>query len=373
MSRWALCLLLFYALVRFDQQGAPPAAAGQQAPSERPPALSHRPAPSASAPEGKIKLDVLVTDGAGQPVSGLQRQDFTLLDDKKPQPILSFSEVNGVTGNGTAADPPVEVILLIDATNNSLHKVAYERSQIEGFLRQNGGRLTQPVSLMIFSERGVKAQPQASSDGNQLAEVLEKAASTMHVIPMSGGYDAIERLEQSLRTLRTIAAAEGTKPGRKMLIWIGPGWPMLEGPGYRPSDSAQRRVFNIIVETTRALREARITMYSINPVDPEAQFLADRYRDFLKGVSSPRQAESGALAVPVFAIHSGGRAFDRPADLTQELNSCVAEAKAYYTLGFDPPNAERTDEYHDVEVKVDQPHLKARTNIGYYAEPALQP
>jgi hypothetical protein len=75
----------------------------------------------------------------------------------------------------------------------------------------------------------------------------------------------------------------------------------------------------------------------------------------------------------VFAIHSGGRAFDLPADLTQEINSCVAEAKAYYTLGFGPPNAERTDEYHDVEVKIDQPHLKARTNTGYYAEPALQP
>jgi hypothetical protein len=29
-----------------------------------------------------------------------------------------------------------------------------------------------------------------------------------------------------------------------MLIWIGPGWPMLEGPGYRATDATQRSLFN---------------------------------------------------------------------------------------------------------------------------------
>jgi hypothetical protein len=51
----------------------------------------------------------------------------------------------------------------------------------------------------------------------------------------------------------------------------------------------------------------------------------------------------------------------------------VAEAKAYYTLGFDPPSAEHTDEYHELEVKVDKPQMKARTNSGYYAEPLPKP
>jgi len=60
-------------------------------------------------------------------------------------------------------------------------------------------------------------------------------------------------------------------------------------------------------------------------------------------------------------------------DLVVQLNRCIAEAKAYYALGFDPSQAEHTDEYHELEVKVDKSGMKARTNAGYYAEPTFQP
>jgi VWFA-related protein len=379
VSRWALVSLFCFACAGVAQQSSAPApeaqAQGQQPADRDHPALSHRQAPEAGISEGKIQLDVLVADGAGRPVAGLEKQDFALSDNKKPQPILSFRAVDGTTGNGTSGDPPVEVILLIDATNNSLTRVAYERSQIESFLRQNGGHLTQPATLMIFSERGVQVGPKPSTDGNQLAQELDKSGATMHVVQRSGGYDAIERMELSLKTLRSIAAVEAQKPGRKMLIWIGPGWPMLEGPGYQASNATQRSLFNMIVETIRTLRESRITMYNVNPLDPESTGMmrAGFYKSFLKGVPSARQVESGDLAVPVFAIHSGGRVFDIADDLVHELNSCVAEAKVYYTLGFDPPSAERTDEYHELEVKVDKPQLKARTNTGYYAQPLPKP
>jgi VWFA-related protein len=367
--------------------GAQPSSApalGQKTSDQSHPELSHRPSPRPGTPTGKIQLDVLVTDGAGRPVTGLQQQDFTLLDNKKPQPILSFRAVDGSTGqlagagNGRTADPadpPVEVILLLDATNNSLTRVAYERTEIERFLRQNGGHLEQPLSLMIFSERGVKVQPQPTTDGNQVAQVLNKAEATMHVVQRSGGYDAIERVELSLKTLRSIVAVEASKPGRKMLIWIGPGWPMLEGPGYRASDATKRALFNTIVDTSRTLREARITMYGVNSFDPQSPGMmrADFYKSFLKGVPSARQVESGDLAVPVFAIHSGGRVLDRAEDLVDQLNSCVAEAKSYYTIGFDPPSAEHVDEYHDLELKVDKPNVKVRTNAGYYSEPLAKP
>ena len=319
-------------------------------------------------------MDVLVTDTAGRPVAGLQQGDFTVLDDKKPQPIRFFRAVDGQTGQGPT-EPAVEVILLIDATNNSLHNIAFERDQVEKFLRQNGGHLAQPLTLMIFSERGVQVGPQPSVDGNLMAQELDKSGATMHTVQRSGGYDAIERLQLSLKTLRSIAAVEAPKPGRKMLIWIGPGWPMLEGPGYRPSGATQRGLFNAIVEMTRTLREARITMYSVNQLDPQSPgtMRTEFYKSFLMGVLSPRQAESGDLSLPVLAIHSGGLVLNASSDLVVQLNHCIAEAKAYYTLGFDPSKAEHTDEYHELEVKVDKPGMKARTNAGYYAEPTFQP
>jgi VWFA-related protein len=316
----------------------------------------------------------MVTDAAGRPVAGLQQGDFTLLDDKKPQPIRFFRAVDGQVGQG-ATEPAVEVILLIDATNNSLHNIAFERDQVEKFLRENGGHLAQPVTLMIFSERGVQVGPQPSVDGSLVAQELDKSGATMHTVQRSGGYDAIERLELSLKTLRSIAAVEAPKPGRKMLIWIGPGWPMLEGPGYRASGATQRALFNMVVESTGILREARITMYSVNQLDPQSQgtIRNNFYKSFLKGVPSARQAESGDLSVPVLAIHSGGLVLNTPGDLVDLLNRCVAEAKAYCTLGFDSSKAEHTDEYHELEVKISKPDVNARTNAGYYAEPTFQP
>jgi VWFA-related protein len=376
MSRWALCLLSCFAGVGIAQQGAMPAAADPQAPDQNQPALSHRPPPNAAAPQGAIKLDItVVMDRTGQAVAGLQRQDFTLLDNKKPQPILSFRAVDGSTGNGTAADPPVETILLIDATNNSLHNIAYERSQVSTFLRQNGGHLAQPVTLMIFSEQGVKAQPRPSTDGNMLADWLDKSEPTIHTVPRSGGYDAIERRTLSIKTLRSIAEAERPKPGRKMLFWIGPGWPILQSSAYMMSPTMQRNLFNVIVDTSRALREARITMYLVNPMDPEnlARVAPDYYKGFLKAVSSADHADSANLAAPIFAVHSGGRVVNEGDDLVRELNSCMADAKAYYTIGFDPPHVDHPDEYHALEVKVDKSNMKTRTNVGYYSELLAKP
>ena len=78
-----------------------------------------------------ITLDVVVTDKSGKPVSGLQQQDFTLLDNKQPQKILSFTAVEG---GAATADPPVEVILLVDEVNTSFTNVSFERQQIEKFL-----------------------------------------------------------------------------------------------------------------------------------------------------------------------------------------------------------------------------------------------
>jgi VWFA-related protein len=372
MSRWALLLLFCFAYVGIAQQTALPE---PQAPNQDRPALSHRPPPSVAAPQGTLKLDVMVTDGTGQPVAGLQQQDFTLLDNKKPQPIVSFREVDGTTGDGTAADPPVQVILLIDMANNLLHNVAYERYQIDKFLKQNGGKLVQPLTLMVLSDQGVQAQPQPSLDGNGVAGGLDRIENSIHIIPVAGGYDAIERMELSLKALRQIVEVEGQRPGRKLLIWIGQGWPLLENPGYVESDKDRRNQFNAIVELTQQLREARVTLYSINAIDPgsSAQLRSDYYKNFLKGVTSARQVDSGALSVPVFAVHSGGRVFQSSGDLIALLNGCVAEAKAYYTLGFDPPAADHVDEYHELAVKVDKPGTTAHTNTSYYAQPAVRP
>src|ERR1700734_3047754 len=57
--------------------------------------------------DSRIYLDVVVTPKSGPPVSGLQQQDFTILDNKVRQPIASFHALGG-------SDAPVEGVLVVD-------------------------------------------------------------------------------------------------------------------------------------------------------------------------------------------------------------------------------------------------------------------
>jgi len=78
-----------------------------------------------------IYLDVVVTRKSGPPVSGLQQQDFTLIDNKLPQTITSFRALSG-------SDAHVEVLLVVDTVNVDFEKVAFVREEIDKFLRADG-------------------------------------------------------------------------------------------------------------------------------------------------------------------------------------------------------------------------------------------
>jgi hypothetical protein len=68
----------------------------------------------------------------------------------------------------------------------------------------------------------------------------------------------------------------------------------------------------------------------------------------------------------VLAVQSGGRVLPPSNDLASEIDSCIQDANAFYTISFDPPRADKKNEYHDLKVVVDKPGLKALTNTGYY-------
>jgi VWFA-related protein len=172
-----------------------------------------------------MTLDVVVTDKSGTPVPGLQQQDFTIEDNKQPQSILSFRAVDGTVA---APDPPIEVILVIDRVNTSFQSSANERQQVEKFLRQNGGHLAQPVSLVFFSDSGTQMGNTPTRDGNALVAAIEQSDSSLRSIRRSEGiYGNLERFNLSIQALNALAAAEANKPGKKLVVWISPGWPLL--------------------------------------------------------------------------------------------------------------------------------------------------
>ena len=256
--------------------------------------------------------------------------------------------------------------MLLDTVNVDFQQVAAERQEIVRFLRQKGSHLAQPMSIYLFTNEGVQFQSDLSADGNAVTAALNQVDGQLRNIGRAqGAWGDLDRVLLSVRNLDSVAQSEENNPGLKILIWVGPGWPMLDSSRFQSSSSkGQEQLFNSIVELSTSLREANIALYSISMGQAgSGTFL---YEDFLKGVKSAQKASPSNLGLKVLAVQSGGRVLPPSNDLASEIDSCIQDANAFYTISFDPPRADKKNEYHDLKVVVDKPGLKALTNTGYY-------
>jgi VWFA-related protein len=327
-------------------------------------ASAQRVVPGAQSGATPLLLDVVVADKSGQAVTDLQQQDFTLFDNKAKQTITSFTEVNG-------REAPVEAVIVIDAVNAPYQNIGYERIQIDKFLHDEEGNLAYPLALAVLTDRGAQVIGGFSSNGAELSASLAKADIGLRNMGVSAGYyGAEERLQLSLASLNQLVTSLARRPGRKILIWVSPGWPLLSGPNTQLDAKQQREVFRDIVNFSTQLRLAGVTLYSIDPVGPSGSTTPDwSYEYFLKGVSKPGQVQLGNLALPVIAVQSGGIAFSFTNGIAERLHKCFADAAPYYEISFVPAPAQKQDEYHQLQVKVAKSGLVARTREGYYAQP----
>jgi VWFA-related protein len=315
-----------------------------------------------------VALDVVVTDKAGNPVPGLQQSDFTVLDDKQPQTILSFRAFDETS---KPDDSPQQVVFVIDEVNASTRPVSNARQQLEKFLRRGDGQLAVPMSLIFFTDQGTQVLGAATRNGNSLADSLKSHDSSLRDIGRSAGfYGAVERIQASLSALEKLTVYEAKQPDRKLLIWLSPGWPLLSGPNSTLSEKDQDTIFHTIVRLSTNLRAARVTLYSIDPLgmDDAAGFRTFYYKNFLKGVVSANKVESGDVGLQVIATQSGGQVLNSSNDIASSIAGCVADAKVYYTLSFAAAAADHPNEYHNLQIKIDRPGLTARTRTGYYAQ-----
>ena len=329
------------------------------------PVLKPRPlAPETDQPvPGRLSLDVVVTDASGDPVPGLKVEDFNLLDNGRPQRIVDFHAGESAP---SPADALVSVILVIDGVNSEMQDSEFFRTGIERFLRQNNGQLAHPVTIVLLTDAGFQMVGKASQDGDALAQIVHTFQPSIHTIhSASRSEGSLERFQLSVRSLATIINNEIPEPGRKVLIWTGPGWPTLRGNETTYNARGHQLNFNVIASMTNGLREARMTVCSAGGGSP---FF---FGDYLGGIKTPVQANSGDLALQVFAIHSGGLTLEAGNRSRSEvlINACLRQVGLFYRLQFDLPYAAHTDEYHDLKIKLARSGLRASVISGYYRQP----
>jgi len=324
--------------------------------------------------QGLIRVDVAATDKSGKRVTGLSEKDFTLRDNNEQQKIVTFQAFNG----GIQPATSLAVVLVID----ELNMLANERTgkielsaadrEAETFLRSHGGVLQRPTILYRLTEQGLFATPQASMDGNELADEMEHGGRVRRIWPSSEVARDIGKIAKdsvvlhSLVALGSIAIEERRRPGRKLMFWIGNGWQIEGRKGTGLSDFS--------IELLTRMREARINLWGASEwpmYDTSGKMMPANYQVSKEYFNGPKNDATGFeyLSLPVIAARSGGGMLDTPHNLAALIGERVEEESRYYSITFDPPRTNGIDEYHHLQVEIDKPDVTAHCFLDYYDEP----
>jgi VWFA-related protein len=240
-----------------------------------------KPAPDSTAQAVRVtsrlvQVSVIVRHH-GSPVIGLTKDDFTVLDQNRPQQIADFSEQSydpagraHIPAPGTSSkaifsnhfDPasgaPTSVtIILLDALNTPRQQMANARTEVASFLQQ-----IQPsdrVALYGLSTN-LYVIHNFTSDASSLLAALARSKNTnayqpsaSEITDLGTGNDNIDAFmlsaEQHAADLQTVNRAEMTAnviasianslvniPGRKNLVWVSASFPFQIGTGTSADD-----------------------------------------------------------------------------------------------------------------------------------------
>ena len=149
--------------------------AGGQTPPLRGPSVAPKPLAPLTAKDpvvrnGLFTIDVVVTDAAGNSVSDIAPQDFTLLDNGQPAKIRTFHNVLD------ASEPAPELIFVLDTINLSPQQLTQTESAISHFLRRNNGHLEFPCLLYRLTREGLFSSLRPLKDGDLLEQELEQTS-----------------------------------------------------------------------------------------------------------------------------------------------------------------------------------------------------
>jgi VWFA-related protein len=325
-----------------------------------------------------VVLDMVVVDGKGAIVKDLKKDDFHVEELGEPQTILNF-EVAGahtpspdITINSTAdldrlaPRAPVDIILL-DEFNTRFEDMAFARYSLKKYLDKQPDKLVTPTMLIAVDLQHFTVLHDYTQNK---AEILDALKHHFVAYPWQVHQYAWvgERYATAFITLRRTAQAVMGHPGHKNMIWLGRGFPpsSLVGKGW--SLDTENRINNAVQECVNVLRDARVTLYTIDPAgvmtDPGIYG-----SDYIYGSSIAADPFGGNYEFNRMAKATGGRTLYGRNDVDKEVQTAIQDGANFYTLTYRPTNTTMDPrKFRRIKVTVNQPGLKVITREGYYMQ-----
>lgn len=335
-----------------------------------------------------VILDVVVTDRKGNVIRNLKREDFHVTEAGVPQTVTSFEETGAnllaPTGNinstadldRVAPDTPVNIILL-DEFNTRFEDMAFARYSLKKFLDAQPAKLISPTELIAVSLDRFTVLHDYTEDKHALLDALDHHFVAYPWQVHSGAWVA-ERYARAFETLRSVALATEGHPGHKNMIWIGRGFPSIDPTTIDPA--SQDALEETVENTVNTLRDARVTLYTIDPAglmsDPGkyggGALLGDSDTGFISIDSDPF---GGNFEFGRLAIATGGRNLYGRNDVDAQIGTAVRDGSSFYTITYRPTGSStESAKFRAIEITIDRPGLVATTRKGYYPDDKpLQP
>jgi VWFA-related protein len=385
------------------------------------PVRSQTQAPVLKAEVRVVLVDVVVTHKKDEPLTGLRREDFQVLEDGKPQTISYFEEhavaptspakaapptlparPNTFSNVQSSAAPDSVNVLLLDWLNTQPQDRPFAQKQIADYLHRKPagtsmaafvlGSHLQMVSgfnsssseLLAMLEKQKSGGPSRQSS-SLLASNSMNAAETQMVDMMRimqtapAGIEAVQqeqaennadiaskRVGITLQAMQELARFLSGLPGRKNVMWFSSAFPINLFPsrGTVPHQFGQE-----LKKTADLLAESRVSIYPVS-----ASGLSQGLSMDMQPQPQPQNANdlgidqvSNQMAMDALAKDTGGKAFYNTNGIADALAHAVDVGAHYYTLTYSPVNNVMDGKFRKIEVKVTHHGCKVAHRQGYYA------
>lgn len=348
-------------------------------------AFSQTPAPEAAKPAVPattlsvdvkvVTLPVTVRDKKGQIVTNLTKDDFTLLEDNRPQTIKYFNLDTNL---------PLTLGLLVDTSGSMRNAFDQEKTASKTFFNQ---MLAKPEDkgFLIHFDREVELLQDLTPSKDKLASALEELGPTQQSSsPDSGDSDPGQRRMRhgggtQLYDSIYLAADELMKKqqGRKAIVVLSDG-----------QDRGSKETLNSAIEAAQRANTVVYTVYFQGEQPHEGFGNGGGYGrphigmggggypggGYPGGRGGQRPSEEprvdGKKIMIQIAEQTGGRMFEakKKENFDQVYASIAEELRSQYMLGYTPDKSSTDDSYHKITLTAKQKDLFVQTRDGYYAD-----
>jgi Ca-activated chloride channel homolog len=275
--------------------------------------------PTIRATTNEVNVVFTVTDKHGKRITDLKQNDFHFLDDNKPPEIIrSFN---------SEANLPLQVGLLIDASNSVRDRFKFEQESAIEFLNQT----VRPRYDQAFVV-GFDATPEVTQDFTDNTEALAHGVRELRPGGGTALYDAIYFACRD----KLLKAPKSTNV-RRALILLTDGEDNLSHVSREEAiDMAQR---------------AEAVIYTIST-----------------NVSGTKGA--GDKVLERIADATGGRAFFpfQIRDVVNAFSEIQEELRSQYAVSYKPADLKADGHYRAIEIVAnDRKNLRVRARRGWYA------